>query len=69
MKLRLSYHPVSSWQVSVPAGKSQSHRALIMAALAEGTSTLERLPDNDDVNATRKCLEQLGAVLKRRKTI
>ncbi|MBR3128727.1 MAG: 3-phosphoshikimate 1-carboxyvinyltransferase [Solobacterium sp.] len=64
MKLRLGYHPVSSWQVSVPAGKSQSHRALIMAALADGTSTLERLPDNDDVNATRKCLEQLGAVFE-----
>ena len=64
MKLRLGYHPVSSWQVSVPAGKSQSHRALIMTALADGTSTLERLPDNDDVNATRKCLEQLGAVFE-----
>ena len=52
MKLRLTYHPVQNWQVSVPAGKSQSHRALITAALATGTSVLEKLPDNEDIGAT-----------------
>ncbi|MBQ1321537.1 MAG: 3-phosphoshikimate 1-carboxyvinyltransferase [Solobacterium sp.] len=61
MKLRLTYHPVQNWQVSVPSGKSQSHRALITAALATGTSVLEKLPDNEDIGATLRCLEQFGA--------
>ena len=61
MKLRLTYHPVQNWQVAVPAGKSQSHRALITAALAAGTSVLANLPDNEDIRATLRCLEQFGA--------
>ena len=61
MKLRLTYHPVQNWQVSVPSGKSQSHRALITAALADGCSRLEKLPDNEDIRATLRCLEQFGA--------
>ena len=61
MKLQLTYHPVQNWQVSVPAGKSQSHRTLITAALADGCSRLEKLPDNEDIRATLRCLEQFGA--------
>jgi 3-phosphoshikimate 1-carboxyvinyltransferase len=47
--------------VSVPGDKSISHRALILAALAPGTSSIAGLSDGDDVQRTRAALEQLGA--------
>ncbi|UCH62896.1 MAG: 3-phosphoshikimate 1-carboxyvinyltransferase [Fidelibacterota bacterium] len=44
----------------LPGDKSISHRALILAALADGTSHLTNLSPGDDVDATRSCLEQCG---------
>lgn len=44
----------------LPGDKSISHRALIYAALAEGTSQLSGLSDGDDVIRTRQALEALG---------
>jgi 3-phosphoshikimate 1-carboxyvinyltransferase len=48
-------------EVSTPGDKSVSHRALILAALAEGTSRLRGLSDGDDVARTRQAVEDLGA--------
>lgn len=47
-------------EVQVPGDKSISHRALLLAALAKGTSTLYGLSSSLDVVATRHCLGELG---------
>ncbi|GIW73301.1 MAG: 3-phosphoshikimate 1-carboxyvinyltransferase [Planctomycetota bacterium] len=46
--------------LSVPGDKSISHRALILAALAPGRSSIRGLAGGADVRATRRCLEALG---------
>ncbi len=46
--------------VEVPGDKSISHRALILAALARGPSTIEHLGGGDDVAATVAALAALG---------
>jgi 3-phosphoshikimate 1-carboxyvinyltransferase len=51
-------------RVRVPGDKSISHRALIFAALAEGTSTVRNLASGADVRATARVLEQLGVGLE-----
>lgn len=50
---------------TVPGDKSISHRALLLAALAEGTSVLTGLSDGDDVVRTRRAIEALGAQVTR----
>jgi 3-phosphoshikimate 1-carboxyvinyltransferase len=47
--------------LTVPGDKSISHRALLLAALAEGTSTITGLSPGDDVARTRGAIEALGA--------
>ncbi len=45
----------------MPGDKSVSHRALLLSALAEGTSTITGLSPGDDVARTRSAIEALGA--------
>lgn len=45
----------------VPGDKSISHRALILAGLAEGTSTIRGLSTGADVTHTREIMRALGA--------
>jgi 3-phosphoshikimate 1-carboxyvinyltransferase len=45
----------------VPGDKSTSHRALMLSALAEGTSTITGLSPGEDVASTSAILVQLGA--------
>ena len=47
-----------------PASKSVTNRLLIMAALADGTSTLIAPLDSDDSRAMRNCITALGARVK-----
>lgn len=47
----------------VPGDKSISHRALILGALAQGTSTIRGLNDGDDVMRTSRALRALGAAV------
>ena len=47
--------------VTPPPSKSQAHRLIIAAALAEGTSTIENVAFSQDVEATLRCMEALGA--------
>ncbi len=47
--------------VTPPPSKSQSHRFLIAAALADGDSLIRNLGDSEDIAATRRCLSVLGA--------
>jgi 3-phosphoshikimate 1-carboxyvinyltransferase len=46
--------------VSVPGSKSIANRALVCAALAQGTSELTNVPDGDDTAAMLSCVRQLG---------
>ncbi len=46
--------------VRVPGSKSIANRALVCAALAEGTSTVAEAPDGDDTAAMVGCLRSLG---------
>ena len=48
-------------RITVPGDKSISHRALLLAALAEGTSVVRGMSDGDDVARTRAAVEAMGA--------
>lgn len=48
-------------RVRVPGDKSISHRAVLLAALAEGTSTVRGLSLGEDVAHTRRAVEAMGA--------
>lgn len=50
-------------EVRVPGDKSVSHRALIFAALADGTSTIRGLLDAADVQSTAGALRALGVLV------
>lgn len=52
-------------QVRVPGDKSISHRALMLAAVAHGTSRIEGLLEGEDVLATAAALRAMGARLDR----
>jgi 3-phosphoshikimate 1-carboxyvinyltransferase len=52
----------------VPGDKSISHRAALIAALAEGTSTLENFSTGQDCIATLSCLSELGIGIQREGT-
>ncbi|MEA4855880.1 3-phosphoshikimate 1-carboxyvinyltransferase [Solidesulfovibrio sp.] len=47
--------------VAAPPSKSFSHRAVIAAGLARGTSRLTGLLDSHDISRTRDCLHAMGA--------
>ena len=51
-------------EISLPGDKSISHRALMLAAIAEGTTILRNLSRGVDVTRTRECLEQCGCEFK-----
>lgn len=51
-------------QFRMPGDKSISHRALMLAALADGTSKLTNLSRGADVASTRRCLEQCGIPIR-----
>ena len=47
--------------IQVPPDKSVSHRSLIFNAIADGSATIERILDAEDVRSTARCLAALGA--------
>ena len=47
-------------RLRVPSDKSISHRAVILSALARGTSEIRNLTPGQDVEATIDCLRRLG---------
>lgn len=47
--------------VTPPPSKSQAHRLLIAAALAHGESVIQNVAYSQDIEATLRCLEELGA--------
>jgi 3-phosphoshikimate 1-carboxyvinyltransferase len=51
-------------RIRVPGDKSVSHRALMLAAIAEGTSTIEGFLEGEDTLATARILGQLGVQIE-----
>ena len=51
-------------ELRVPGDKSIAHRALMLAALAQGESLIDGLPEGEDVRATVGCLRGLGVNLQ-----
>jgi 3-phosphoshikimate 1-carboxyvinyltransferase len=47
-------------ELTVPADKSISHRAVILASLAKGESVVQNISWGDDVKSTIRCMRQLG---------
>lgn len=62
MSNQLTLNPVASvsGEVNVPGSKSLSNRALLLAALADGETTLTNLLDSDDIRHMLTALKQLG---------
>jgi len=54
-----------SGQVRTPGDKSMSHRALILGALAEGTTEITGLLEGDDILHTAEAMRAFGAKVKR----
>ena len=51
---------IARGKITAPPSKSMSHRLLIAAALAQGTSTLHHIGASEDIAATIDCLKALG---------
>lgn len=51
-------------EVKIPPSKSMSHRAIICASLAKGTSTITNVAYSDDVKITIEGMRQLGAKIE-----
>jgi 3-phosphoshikimate 1-carboxyvinyltransferase len=51
--------------ISLPGDKSISHRAALIAGVAEGPSELINFSTSRDCESTLKCLEQLGVIVTR----
>jgi 3-phosphoshikimate 1-carboxyvinyltransferase len=53
---------------SVPGDKSVSHRLAMIAAIAEGTTTIRNFAESVDCASTLECLRRLGVSIKRENT-
>ncbi len=58
----LTLQPIAkvNGEVNLPGSKSVSNRALLLAALAQGTTRLTNLLDSDDIRHMLNGLKQLG---------
>ncbi|MEW6211298.1 MAG: 3-phosphoshikimate 1-carboxyvinyltransferase [Acidobacteriota bacterium] len=59
-KMRISHSPRMQGALRVPGDKSISHRALMFASIARGTSRIEGLSSSEDCRATLECIRRLG---------
>ena len=53
----------------IPGDKSISHRALMLAAISDGTSEIRGLLASEDIESTIGCLRDLGIVVNRSDTV
>ena len=51
--------------VKAPPSKSMAHRMLICSGLSSGSSKIDGISVSDDVTATLRCLQTLGAVYEK----
>jgi len=63
----LSSTPVSKLvgTISVPGDKSISHRSLILGTVSVGTTRIDGLLESDDVLATKRAMQALGAKIEK----
>jgi 3-phosphoshikimate 1-carboxyvinyltransferase len=59
-QLRLDHITRMNGEINIPGSKSISNRALLLATLAKGTTTLTNLLDSDDIRYMLASLKQLG---------
>ena len=59
-QLKLDYIAKVNGEINIPGSKSISNRALLLAAMAEGNTTLTNLLDSDDIRYMLEALKQLG---------
>lgn len=62
--LQLEPTPFVTGSVTIPGSKSLSNRALLLAALATGTTRVDNLLDSEDVQSMLRALRTLGVVIK-----
>ena len=60
MNVTITPRPLSG-TITPPPSKSQAHRLLIAAALADGDSVISNVSLSQDITATLSCMEALGA--------
>src|SRR5580658_9284699 len=53
--------------IGLPGDKSISHRYAMLAAIAEGETTIANYSTGADCQSTLACVEELGATVERRK--
>ena len=59
-QLKLDHITKVNGEINIPGSKSISNRALLLAALATGTTKLTNLLDSDDIRYMLQALKQLG---------
>ena len=52
-------------EITVPGSKSITNRALVLAALAEGTTRLEGVLESDDTRYMQQALLELGIAVRK----
>lgn len=57
---------IVSGNVTAPASKSYTHRALILASLGTGTSTITHILESEDTLVTLTALKQLGVAIEKK---
>jgi 3-phosphoshikimate 1-carboxyvinyltransferase len=62
--LYLSHSTRAVGAIQLPGSKSISNRALLLSALARGTTTLEGVLDSDDTRVMREALEAVGVPIE-----
>ena len=62
-ELRVSRAHCFGGEISVPGDKSISHRAVMLAALADGTSKIEGFLPSEDCLATLGAMKSLGVTV------
>ena len=60
MKIKIKPVKKIVGDITVPGDKSISHRALMIGALALGSTKIKGLPDSDDCNYTAQAFRDMG---------
>lgn len=64
MDIQIAPRPLAG-TVTPPPSKSMAHRLIIAAALSGGVSTIQNVAFSQDIQATLRCMETLGACWER----
>jgi 3-phosphoshikimate 1-carboxyvinyltransferase len=65
MQVRIAPSPALGGAIRLPGDKSISHRYAILAAIANGTSTLKNFSSGADPHSTLGCMQSLGIAIEK----